>query len=157
MSFGSGREPPRQPPRQGPPSKAAQSSLDGPPPLGTAVRGTGANNPTVVVTPLKSSPFVEFFRDNHLAYVFASGFTFVILFILSLYIPKASYAFNEGFLGQFKRLPPDRPELYYDVNCINTHTKEQFHDPGQLMACRAIRPIPRVTFFDRIASLWRRK
>lgn len=51
--------------------------------------------------------------------------------------------FNAYILGKFKRPMVTHPEKYFDVNCINTHSKEDFLNLSQVQRCRLLRPIDR--------------
>lgn len=64
-------------------------------------------------------------------------------FLICTFFVGFAAAFNANLLGKFKRPLPAKPEQYFDVNCINTHTMEDFKRPDQLQRCRALRPIDR--------------
>lgn len=87
---------------------------------------------------------VTFFVKNNLAFtIFVFMFISLLPFIFLGFVRAWSAAVNAYLLGKFKRPLPQHPELYFDVNCINTMKKEDFLNTNQVQRCYLARPIDR--------------
>lgn len=66
-----------------------------------------------------------------------------ILFLIPISFNTICYLININLLGKFKREPIAKPELYYDVACINSQKYEDFKMPNQTEICRKLHNIDR--------------
>lgn len=87
----------------------------------------------------------KFFVENNLAFtLFIVSFVIMFIYLLVFGFSRAACAaINAYFLGKFKRPLPHKPELYFDVNCINTMQKEDYDSPDQVRLCYEARNINR--------------
>jgi hypothetical protein len=90
----------------------------------------------------KAPPF--FIKHDSFALSLLVFFMIVVFsFLLALFFRGFPERVNRYFLGIFKRPLPAKPELYYDVNCINDMNLTDFMNTNQLERCRTIRNIDR--------------
>lgn len=82
-------------------------------------------------------------EDNAVFYAFLFLFTVVTIFIVAGFFNYIWAAFNAYVLGIFKRPLPDDHSKYFDVNCINEMSYQDFLQPNQVQRCREMRPINR--------------
>lgn len=65
------------------------------------------------------------------------------LWALGVTIEKIAILFNKFHVGNFKRPLPNKPELYYDINCIDRMNLSDFIQEDQVQRCAKMNYINR--------------
>jgi hypothetical protein len=85
-----------------------------------------------------------FFIQNNLAFsIFIMLFIAIFIYLMLFFLAYFSAAVNAYLLGVFKRPLPSDPAKYFDINCINSMSYEDFINTNQVERCRGMSPINR--------------
>lgn len=82
-------------------------------------------------------------ENNLLLSIFIAFWIPVIVMLGFCFFIGFCSQFNANILGIFKRPMPANPELYFDANCIDRHSKKDFENLDQLQRCREMSNINR--------------